>query len=792
MLSTTALRVRLDAAAADGAHQRDKEDGPGTLVIKHTTGDVAALYLAPENTGAVFQVETLSNCLGPPREEDGSTTDAAAVCAAGTLYRTHFLGQGDGISEQGVDTFGAVLRLVGDYKGDCVYWTMNNGIMEPRSRAAIRDLGGRLRDEHRLEDEAVAAMELGVLWSTDVNVSPAHRVTQVFVSAVQCPTDRNQVISQPDWEPLACVALRAAYEGTLAVAALLALERNERVQVFLTVLGAGSRPGWIQEAINSAVALFADSALDVFLVHEESVPDAWLPAVPKTETGGSPGGNGKRRRGSEEGPPPASEGQGPPGKTRKVAPAGKDAPPLPPATGAGEARGSTTATPPAPSKDDGASENDRIDLTRPERRRGPAVERPRDPATSGAVEPATRRPYEERAAEAVEAAAKCRKMGEDAKYWALHSNAKMSAKLRKEYLDRALDEFEAFDLDSQGVPKKTGEPADAHSRDLMDSFQSQRMWADSVTEAQEEKYAAIFRDIYDKHKECAMTWYHDKATGDASGKDTMMKMVIRIPWDSEGERFPTREPAALQEAATKAAAAAAAAAAEGAAGGGSGKARKVSTTKKKKKRKRVKGEKCTYDLSLATGAFPTLQGADQKGNAVHAANLERVLVLDRGHEHCGDLQELLRAACRHYCDAGPTKRQRGMKMYDMTVMFSTDNTPPHVDDTFGDGPGRYVMNLVLGGRGLMIFTAPGTGLKPWARGTVVLPGDLTTFGESLRHCALHEVLRLEPEAHRLNQQDLEQTEGVMRIVVTFRVGAPAKNSPDKHPWAELEESVTLP
>ena len=46
-----------------------------------------------------------------------------------------------------------------------------------------------------------------------------------------------QYTSEEDWEVFAQVVLNAAYEATLAAANLLAIQREERVVVFLTSLG---------------------------------------------------------------------------------------------------------------------------------------------------------------------------------------------------------------------------------------------------------------------------------------------------------------------------------------------------------------------------------------------------------------------------------------------------------------------------------------------------------------------------------------------------------------------------
>ena len=56
----------------------------------------------------------------------------------------------------------------------------------------------------------------------------------------------------------------------MQVANILALERNERVKVFLTKVGGGAfgnRTMWITNAIEQALEKFKDAPLDVFVVH---------------------------------------------------------------------------------------------------------------------------------------------------------------------------------------------------------------------------------------------------------------------------------------------------------------------------------------------------------------------------------------------------------------------------------------------------------------------------------------------------------------------------------------------
>ncbi len=147
---------------------------------------------------------------------------------------------------------------------------------------------------------------------------------QVFCSAL--PVSYDKLSTSSDWEPLARLVLEGLYEATLAVAALLAADRNRqsaqgteesgegvnrfesgnvednmeegnkdgpeeakgtevedigncrketRLTVYLTCVGGGAfgnRRQWIADAISRALALYSDEPLDVKLVHYMTVP----------------------------------------------------------------------------------------------------------------------------------------------------------------------------------------------------------------------------------------------------------------------------------------------------------------------------------------------------------------------------------------------------------------------------------------------------------------------------------------------------------------------------------------
>ena len=96
----------------------------------------------------------------------------------------------------------------------------------------------------------------------------AHSVCQIYVSA--CPVSYTKSTKSSDWQPFAKIILNSCYESTLQAANILALQRNERVKVFLTKVGGGAfgnRTSWIIHAIEEALGKFKNSPLDVYIVH---------------------------------------------------------------------------------------------------------------------------------------------------------------------------------------------------------------------------------------------------------------------------------------------------------------------------------------------------------------------------------------------------------------------------------------------------------------------------------------------------------------------------------------------
>ena len=284
-------------------HKWAKTDGLSFAHLAAPEG-VGPLHYEPSNAGAVFQAASQFNCLemiGP----DVSPTAGVAIyindrtqgpacalaCPAATVYR-NYLVQHEGNTGQHpvqIDNLKEVGVVVGNNGGS--YWVMQNGYAMPVGRGSLAELASRLRTEPNLVEQAEAALRVGVHWETSVAPPLEHRVCQVYASALPCAYARGP--PDGDWEPFARLVLRAAYDATLAVAAIQSItDDNKRVKCYLTTLGGGvfgNRYEWIRDAIKDALNKYIDKPIDVILVHYASLVDAdWArdiqPITPATAT----------------------------------------------------------------------------------------------------------------------------------------------------------------------------------------------------------------------------------------------------------------------------------------------------------------------------------------------------------------------------------------------------------------------------------------------------------------------------------------------------------------------------
>lgn len=249
----------------------------GPLKLTQVVGNVQELHL--QHPGALFQVASQFNLLEMAAPsytpEMGVTIYAhdrtqgpacAVACAAGTVYRNHFVPVGDGgtlrtspapplgqCTDRQLDMLAGIGTALGN---DGQLWRMQNGycFATPAGLQATTDptLGRLLR--------------IGLHRDVQVTLAGAgHSVTQVYGSALPIAYNRLPVA---DWEPFARLVLNASYEATLRAAVAVGAER-----VFLTLLGGGvfGNPlPWILDAIERACETLADSGLIVTIVSYRS------------------------------------------------------------------------------------------------------------------------------------------------------------------------------------------------------------------------------------------------------------------------------------------------------------------------------------------------------------------------------------------------------------------------------------------------------------------------------------------------------------------------------------------
>jgi len=265
------LRTRASSVAAGG------------LTFQNVVGNAQSLHKDEKNAGAVFQVASQFNCLemNEPgaRPEDGVNryyNDAtqgpacAVACRAATVFRNYFVnGTGQGHGKQ-IDCLEDVGELVGNSKNN--YWRMVNGYCLPASPDSIGKLSARISSDPALAEAVRSRLRVGVHWDTEVT-GKDHRVCQVFSSAL--PVAYAKKTPSKAWEPFGRLILDATFEATLAVGAILAAERGERVKVYLTAVGGGAfgnRTAWIVNAMEKALQAFAAAPLDVMLVSFSTLP----------------------------------------------------------------------------------------------------------------------------------------------------------------------------------------------------------------------------------------------------------------------------------------------------------------------------------------------------------------------------------------------------------------------------------------------------------------------------------------------------------------------------------------
>ena len=300
--SVRELQGRLSETKASGSLTGNGSSGQYKgLSFEHIVGDAGDLHRDPKNEGAVFQAASQFNCLemvSPTKTPENGITgyaydktqgpSCALACPAGTLYRNYFVnGAGQGNGKQ-LDMLCDIDDYVGNNTPDCnrKYWSMENGYAMASTRTSIAQLHQKLESKECNTTEIATLLRVGVHWDTEVHnyhgSGKLHNVSQVYCSALPIGYDNTSSTSM--WRPFAQAILSGTYEATLAVAAILARERGQRVSVYLTKVGGGvfgNDPEWIKLSIQQALDKHREEPIDVFLVHYMDMERCYTDTLPQ-------------------------------------------------------------------------------------------------------------------------------------------------------------------------------------------------------------------------------------------------------------------------------------------------------------------------------------------------------------------------------------------------------------------------------------------------------------------------------------------------------------------------------
>lgn len=250
--------------------------------VREWVGDVRALHADPEHAGTLFQVASQFNLLEmmhpsvPPErgidiyERDRTQGPACAMCCGGaTIYRNYFVSVGDRIGQTADNQIDCITELgIALGNTDNKYWKTENGYALP-SAEGLAAISNQLSNASEDELESLRGLlRIGVQWDAGVTLDGAqHTVSQAFCSALPVAYSTEHA---PLWEPFARLVLEAAYEASLACAAMNAARaRGTSNRVFLTQLGGGAfgnEPVWIIDAITRAVRRCTNAGLDIVIV----------------------------------------------------------------------------------------------------------------------------------------------------------------------------------------------------------------------------------------------------------------------------------------------------------------------------------------------------------------------------------------------------------------------------------------------------------------------------------------------------------------------------------------------
>lgn len=252
----------------------------GKISLREVVADVQKLHINESNAGSLFQVASQFNLLemtspGITPEEgvgiyqyDHTQGPACAVAAgAGIIYRNYFAlvnGQVGQSTDNQIDCLADIGAALGNSESQL--WEMRNGYALATHNGLMR-ISNQLRDSSEDDlDSLRQLLRIGVQWGTQVTLNDAtHLVSQVYCSALPVAYSQH---SSNLWAEFARLVLEASYEATICTAILNSV-RNKNNKVFLTLLGGGAFGNetiWIIKAIERALKLYKDAALDISIV----------------------------------------------------------------------------------------------------------------------------------------------------------------------------------------------------------------------------------------------------------------------------------------------------------------------------------------------------------------------------------------------------------------------------------------------------------------------------------------------------------------------------------------------
>lgn len=258
---------------------------PGRLQLRHiVVDDALELHAQAENAGALFQVASQFNCLefaGPEATPELGVTcyasdptqgpACALAAAAATVYRNYFApvnGRAGQTAANQLNNLDALAQRLGT-AGQL--FEVRNGYTHSDAER-LTALASALRSHAR--EDLLGLVKIGlqqralVTFRSRFDEPPKPTwASQAFCSALSCGYTR---VAPHHWEPLATLALDAAYEATLLAAALDLATATGSGRVWLTFLGGGAfgNPrSWIAAAIGRALRRCEHLELDVRVAH---------------------------------------------------------------------------------------------------------------------------------------------------------------------------------------------------------------------------------------------------------------------------------------------------------------------------------------------------------------------------------------------------------------------------------------------------------------------------------------------------------------------------------------------